>query len=249
MTPIFKWLGSKASRAEEYASKLGHYIPEGGTYYEAFCGSACVGIALGTMRPDVKMLFTDTNKKLINAMKWIKQNGNKVSEVRKIALTMFKIADEKVDSYAQIKWYIESDDPVEWLAAVNCTRPTKNNYPYTRPEIARRLLVLKQAMLEAWIAFANADFIPGPCTNFRCDAAFFDPPYKDRTFKYDGEEYDIRVFLKLLEMYKKMDAIKYMLVTDHGSQDYPGFIKSKSDKKLSGWNSADDSECLYEWFK
>ena len=247
MTPIFKWLGSKASRAEEYASRLSHYIPHGGTYYEGFCGSACVGITLGLLRPDIKMYFTDTNAKLIAAMNWIKANGNKTSEVRKIAMVMFKIADKHVDSYKEIKWYIESSDPVEWLAAVNCTRPTKNNYPYPRPEIARRLLVLKQAMHEAWMAFTNAHFIHAPLHEINCDAAFFDPPYKDRTFKYDGEDYDIKTFQKILDCYRQMNNIKYILITDHATQDYPGFTKSKSGKLLAGWNSFEDTEAVYEW--
>lgn len=95
MGPIFRWAGSK----RKLIPTLKSYVPENiNTYYEPFCGSACLFFEL----MPVSATLSDMNSELISSYQQIQLNPKKVFE----HLTKFSI---NPDEYLRIR----SIDPTE----------------------------------------------------------------------------------------------------------------------------------------
>lgn len=253
MIPIYEWMGGKARHAEMFGYRLMAKLPDNGTYYEGFAGAASVGIWLGQNMPNLKIILTDTNPCVVNALKYMRDNG----DFKPVLRIMAQIAKttRMEDRKHLVEQMFYSETPVEWLAAANSVRPARNAWPYPPEKVIGRMALIPKAWSLAKFGLRNAE-IHQAAFGFRdgIDAVYMDPPYYASSFKYYGQQGDIEKYLLVAQRFQLCGRTRYLLASDNikAARFYAllKFRQDSSGKKLNagirGVNVRDE-DAFFEW--
>lgn len=245
------WLGSKATLASDIGVKFLPYLDNKSKYYEGFGGTASVGIWIGHYR-DCEIEITETNPHAVNALNYIKKGADATAITSRMArwVDVFQNQSLRID---EISRGSQDDDPVNFIAAMNSTRPSRGNYPYMQDDVLRRMKDIAYDMEYVKHGLRNATIRCEPMSLRECTAAYFDPPYFGSSLKYPYQQGE-GLHNWLMEMLKFKYIAKFIAISDSNKaeQYYTncGFTHELTRKRLAVMlrsYEAGEHDCLYWW--
>ncbi len=231
MRPFITWNGNKSRQLKSIIP----LIPKSfNTFYEPFCGSGAVSLALKYH----KTVISDIDDDLINTWKQIKSNPNKIIELisqysdefiplsnkHKLSYLQDKHDKMKLKRYSversalhlfltkNSRFGLTSGSNNNKIHSLNPRTFIANDHPYTKPRFNDNLLSVSKFLKSTTILKSDYKKIFKIAKSG--DFIFIDPPYNDRDykFKYDASPNNTPI-TELVDELKILDTkgIKWMM--------------------------------------